>query len=218
MRVLQKLTCIFIFLMHNDLNAQIDWDLKTDKEGIKVWSRTDPNSKFNQLKLECKVEASLSSLVALLQDVPAYPEWVYHNKSAKILKKVSDREMYFYEQIQSPFGTSNRDFAGHVIISQDADSKRVHVSVKSVPEYVPEDKDFVRVPLSDETWTIVPINKNSSRIEYQLDINPGGSVPAWLVNSFSEKGPFESFHNLRKQVNLDKYKKAILPFIVNATN
>ena len=217
MRVLCSMICSFVFLVQHHSRAQDNWELKTDKEGIKVWSRADPNSKFNQLKLECIVQASLSSLVALLQDIPAYPQWVYHNKSAKILKIVSDKEMYFYEQIQSPFGTSNRDFAGHVIISQDPDSKLVHVSVKSVPAYVPEDKNYVRVPLSDETWKIVPITRNSSKIEYQLDINPGGSVPAWIVNSFSEKGPYESFRNLRKQVNLNKYKTASLSFIVNDT-
>jgi hypothetical protein len=34
------------------------------------------------------------------------------------------------------------------------------------------------------------------QIMYTFEANPGGSVPAWLVNSFADKGPFESFKKL----------------------
>jgi hypothetical protein len=31
---------------------------------------------------------------------------------------------------------------------------------------------------------------------YTFETDPGGNVPAWLVNSFADKGPFESFKKL----------------------
>ena len=195
--------------------AQDSWELKTDKDGIKVYKSADSRSKFDQLKLECTVDASLSSLVAVLLDVSNYPKWVYHTRTASLLKKVSDHELYFYEQIESPFGASDRDLVVVTKISQDKDSKVVHVTVKSVPDYIPQKKGYVRVPMSDEKWTITPISKNSSKIDYHLEIDPGGSVPAWLVNQFSQKGPYESFRQLRKHVTEEKYRKASFPFIAN---
>jgi hypothetical protein len=33
-------------------------------------------------------------------------------------------------------------------------------------------------------------------IVYTFEADPGGSLPAWLVNSFADKGPYESFRKL----------------------
>jgi hypothetical protein len=196
------------------VRSQDNWELKTDKDGIKVY-KSHSNAKFDQLKLECTIDASLSALVAALLDVGSYPQWVYHTRTASILKKVSEHELYFYEQIESPFGASDRDLVVVTKITQDKDTKVVHVSVKSVSNYIPPKKGYVRVPMSDEKWTITPISKNSSKIDYHLEIDPGGSVPAWLVNQFSQKGPYESFRQLKKHVTTEKYRDAHVSFITN---
>jgi hypothetical protein len=52
-------------------------------------------------------------------------------------------------------------------------------------------------------------------VNYDLLLDPGASVPAWLINKFSAKGPLETFANLRKQLLLPKYRDALLPFIRN---
>jgi hypothetical protein len=197
------------------VRSQQNWELKTDKDGIKVYKSTDSHSKFDQLKLECTINGSLSSIVAVLLDIGNYPQWVYHTRTSSLLKKVSDHELFFYEQIESPFGASDRDLVVETKINQDPATKVVHVTVRSVPNYVPEKKGYVRVPMSDEKWTITPTSKNNCKIDYHLEIDPGGSVPAWLVNQFSQKGPYESFRQLRKQVALEKYKDASVHFIVN---
>jgi hypothetical protein len=33
-------------------------------------------------------------------------------------------------------------------------------------------------------------------IVYIFDAEPGGSLPAWVVNMFTDKGPYESFKKL----------------------
>jgi hypothetical protein len=33
-------------------------------------------------------------------------------------------------------------------------------------------------------------------IIYTIELDPGGSVPAWIANMFADKGPYESFSNL----------------------
>jgi hypothetical protein len=32
-------------------------------------------------------------------------------------------------------------------------------------------------------------------------MNPGGSLPVWVLNLFSAKGPMESFENIKKKMS-----------------
>jgi hypothetical protein len=60
-------------------------------------------------------------------------------------------------------------------------------------------------------WTITPLKDGSLSLEYQLLVDPGGSVPAWLVNLAVVDGPFETMSALREKVKEKKYQEAVLP-------
>ena len=53
--------------------GQEDWKLKSDKEGVAIYLRSLPDSKFKAIKVECEVNATLSQLVAVLLDVNTAP-------------------------------------------------------------------------------------------------------------------------------------------------
>jgi hypothetical protein len=207
---------LFLYLgmfIHFSAKAQNEWELKKDKDGIKVYMSNNNHSAFNELKVEMIIQSKLSSLAALLLDVKNDINWVYSVKSISLIKKVSENELYFYEEINSPFPASNRDLIIHLKITQDTATKIMTISAINVPDYLPPQKNIVRVPLSKESWVVTPVNNKSIKIVYYLEIDPGGSVPAWLINNFSEKGPYESFKHLQSQVQLLQYKNVSLSFI-----
>jgi START domain-containing protein len=196
-------------------NAQNDWRLKKEQSGIKIYMRTNEHSSFNEIRVEMTIQAKPSSLVALLLDVPNHSHWVYNVKASYVLKKLAENELYFYEVVDSPFPASDRDLVVHLKITQDSATKIMTISAIDIPNYIPAKKGIVRVPVSNESWKVIPINNNSLRIEYYLEIDPGGSIPAWLLNNFAEKGPFESFRHLQEQVDNSKYKNTSVSFIRN---
>ena len=196
-------------------SAQNKWDLKKEKDGIRVYSRTNEHSKFNELKAELTVQAKLSDLAAFILDVTNYHEWSFNTKLSYVVKPVSPSELYFYTEINSPWPASNRDLVVHLHITQDPVSKIMSIREESVPGLVPPKKNIVRIPLSIENWTITPVDKATIRIEYQLQIDPGEGAPAWMVNFFSAKGPYETFSNLREQIRKAKYREAVVGFIKN---
>lgn len=217
MLVLRKKNIIISIIAVLDffsVHAQNEWRLKKELSGIKIYMRTNEHSSFNEIKVEMTIQSKLSSLVALLLDVPNHAQWVYNVRSSSILKKIADNELYFYEVINSPFPASDRDLVVHLKITQDSQTKAMSVSAINIPNYIPQKKNIVRVPVSNESWKVTPVN-NTLRIEYYLEIDPGGSVPAWLINNFAEKGPYESFKHLQAQVNIPKYKNASVSFIKN---
>jgi hypothetical protein len=142
-------------------------------------------------------------------------QWLYSTKSSSLLKQVSPSELYYYSEINVPWPVSNRDFIAHLMVTQDARTKTVTVNGPTVPDFIPVKKDIVRVARSDGQWIITPVDKNHSKVEYTLQADPGGSVPAWLINLFATKGPYESFRNLKRQLLKPQYSNTHLPFITN---
>jgi hypothetical protein len=159
--------------------------------------------------------ATLSALAALILDIDNYHNWSFNTEKAYVLKKIGPGDVYFYTLIHSPWPASDRDLPVHLQITQDPVTRSMSISNICVPQLIPPKKDIVRVPLSNEHWTVIPLPDGKIRIEYQLQLDPGAGAPAWLVNTFSVKGPFETFAHLRLQIQRPQYRDAVLSFIKN---
>jgi hypothetical protein len=203
---------MLVFISGNAF-AQNEWTLKQDKEGIKVYTKNIENSAFKTVKTVCTIDASLSRLTAVLMDIDGTTDWVYATKSCKILKQSSPSELYYYSEVNIPWPVSNRDFIVRLAVYQDYKTKAVTVLGENKPTYLPENKDIVRIPKSYSKWLITPLSNGKVQIEYVLEVDPGGTVPPWLINMFATKGPFESFQKLRTQVKKSIYNNVSLPFV-----
>lgn len=192
-----------------------DWELKKNQNGISVFSRTSESSKYNELKIVFQVKSSLSSIVAILNDVESYPKWIYHCESSKILKKESDKHLIRYQKITAPWPVDNRDVAVDVITYQDEKTKIVYQKVTAVPDYTPAISGNVRVREYRAMWTIKPLKNGIVQVEYELLVNPAGSIPAWVINLAVIEGPFETTKKMKEQLLNEKYQNASYAFISN---
>ncbi|HEY4289337.1 MAG TPA: START domain-containing protein [Puia sp.] len=195
--------------------GQDDWKLKTDKDGIAIFTRTFPDSKFKAIKVEVELDATLSQLVAVILDVNTGAQWVYSTKSSVLLKQVSPSELYYYSEVNVPWPAANRDFIAELRVVQDPHSRVVTIYGPTFPDYLPEKKDIVRVRRSEGKWIISPLANRKIKVEYTLRVDPGGDVPAWLVNMFATKGPYESFRKLKEQLQKPAYANVKLPFVTD---
>ena len=194
--------------------GQDDWTLRTEKEGISIYTRTFPDSKFRAIRVELELEASLSRMVAVLLDVNAGVDWVYATKSSVLLKQVSPTELFYYSEVSIPWPFGNRDFIAQLKVTQDSETRVVTVDGPTVSDYLPEKKDIVRVARSEGKWVLTPVGAGRIRVEYTLRMDPGGDIPAWLFNLFATKGPMESFEKLKEQLKKPAYAGARFSFIV----
>ncbi len=196
-------------------DAQDRWELKKEKDSIKVYRRAGSQSKIKEIKVELTIKAKLSEIASLILDIDNYSKWSRHLKTSYVLKQVRDDELYFYTEVNSPWPASNRDLVVHLKIEQDPMTKVMTIKAVGVPDFIPPKKDIVRVPFSNETWTVVPIDKSNLRIFYYMQIDPGGAAPGWLINLFEAKAPIESFKYLAILVEQPKYQHSVLAFIKN---
>lgn len=195
--------------------SQSEWEILTEKDGIQVFSKTVSDSKIKALKVECVLKTTISQLVTLLLDVDVAGDWVFHTKTCVLLRKVSASELYYYSEVSLPWPLDNRDFVAHVKVSQDPVTKVVTINAPAIPGMVPAKKGIVRISHSKGLWIITPLDKERIKLEYTLQVDPGGIIPPWAVNMFAAQGPLESFRNMKELLQSAKYKNANLPFIVN---
>ena len=180
--------------------SQDKWKLSKDKEGIKVYLADVPKSDYKNIKVLATMEGTYDKLISVLTNVSKYKDWVYNNKTGYVIKKISPTELYIYTETSLPWPASNRDAVVHMKIDRDKQNRFLKVIEVGVPNYIPEKEDKVRVLKAHISWHVTMPTPSTIQITYFFEADPGGSVPGWLVNSFADKGPYETFKNLKKML------------------
>ena len=206
---------LFMVLAAASASAQNDWKLSADKEGVKIYTSIVSDSKIKAVKVECDLNTTPSQLVAVVMDINSATDWVYHVKSAKLIKQVSPSELYYYSEVSLPWPVANRDFVAHLVVTQDPASKVVTIDGPAVQGFVPVKKGVVRVDNSFGRWVITPVGSGQVHVQYTIHTDPGGTIPAWLVNIFATDAPLKIFEGLKVQLQKPAYKNTALAFVEN---
>lgn len=178
--------------------AQAEWRRVAARDGIRVYARTVPDSKIKAMKAECVLDAGVDEVVALLLDVSAAERWVCHTKSCRLIKRVSDTELFYHTEVSLPWPLDNRDFVTHLRVIRSESSPIVTIEAPAVPGVTPVREGVVRISNSINRWVLHPLPNARVRVEYTLQVDPGGHIPAHVVNMFACRAPIETFQNMRK--------------------
>jgi hypothetical protein len=199
----------------NSAFSQQKWTPSANEDGIQVFTRPGVNSKMKAVKVSSIFNATPTQVVAAILDVKTCNEWVYHSKINTLIRQLSPVDLIYYSRVEVPWPVEDRDYVVAIHTEQNPQTKVITITSPCVPGYVPEKKGIVRISHSVGQWTITPMGKNQTRAEYMLEVDPGGNIPAWLINLFATKGPTETFRNLKTHVQKDVYKKARLDAIAD---
>ena len=152
-------TCFFYL----SVNAQTEWNLKKEKDGIAVYTAKLEDSKFKSIRVICELQASLTQLVAVLMQPNLQPEWVLATKEASLVKQISSARIYYYAEAALPWPMSNRDMVIDLSMSQHPITKLLTIRANTINNILPIKEGKQRVPLSQATWLVqrMPDNKIS---------------------------------------------------------
>ena len=199
--------CSFVFGQ-----KETDWKLVKSSNGIKAYTQNQTGSKIKRVKVEALVQATLSQLISLLKDADNHKEWVYFNKSARMIEVESEYQWKYYGYSDSPWPVSDRDFITEVVLSQDSIDYSVTLISCAIPTFLPVTKDCVRIPYINSKWYLNPVGNGSVYIVFELAADIGGKIPAWLFNLAITKGPLSTMEGLIEQIET-KYKNTNLDYI-----
>ena len=93
----------FILPHSGTFQSDTKWELKKEKNNIKVFVRDSSKTGIKQIRTIATVKASVEELVQMVYDIDSYPLWIANLETAKILEKVSEEEIYYYYQAAVPW-------------------------------------------------------------------------------------------------------------------
>jgi hypothetical protein len=198
-----KKTFIIISLLIlgcNILFAQGTWELKKNENGIKVYTRTAATGNIHELRVVCELDGNKNALIGTLRDIPGYPNWVFSNKKSTVLKTESQDQIIYYTQSHLPWPLKDRDLIIELNITNTANG--FSAQAKSLSGYMPDNKNYIRVPYSLSVWKVEQASTNKMKVDYTFSVDPGGSIPSWIVNATLTVGPFNSFLKLRDMMRV----------------
>lgn len=191
--------CIFFWIVTRFSSfGQSNCDLKRDSDGIKVYTCKTGTEKFKTLKAEFVLaNTSMKQLKTFLWDVSNYPTWQYNLLEAHEILTTTETQVAYRALVDAPWPVENRETIVKMNVME-MDSL-LSIQVSGIDYAQPPPENVIRVPYFEASWQVVPNGKNLKAV-YTLSIDPGGTVPAWLVNIAMAEGPYESFRNLKMQL------------------
>lgn len=190
-----QLTLVLCGLIATGVQAE-DWQLAKDEAGIKVYLSSMPGSQYKAYRAVTTVDADIQKLLALQADVKGSCIWIFECQEQTMLK-AAGTENWLYSRFSAPWPVTARDSVLHVTTTVAADGTVTRL-LQALPEYLPKDKDYVRVTRVDGFWTLQPKAAGKVEVVYQAHMEPGGSVPSWLANSFVVDAPFNTLQAFRQ--------------------
>jgi len=195
------LTIYLILFVSVSLSAQSSWIVQKEKDGIKISSRQSATSSFNDIRVELDLPGNIDQLASILLDVKKYKEWSYATKVSELVKQLGPGKLIYYTEIEVPWPATNRYLYANLELKPDPVAHSMQVIAINLPDYRPFPKDLLKVTFSRGTWNITTLSKKAIHVDYTLELNPGGSLPPWVLNLFATKGPLETFENIKRKMS-----------------
>jgi hypothetical protein len=206
----QILICLFLGGLGFSQNTGHAQELKTtnasswksiiDKQGVQVHSRPHPNSAIYEFKVTTVFDAPIHKVVALALDLKHYNTWVENLESMIVFDKPGENSIIYYVALDLPWPIGNRDAVTHMYYTQDPVSKSVTFHYTEMPNFYPEQEQYIRVTRNKGTWTLTPTKEGKVLSVRKAYADPGGWLPAWIINATMDSIVVKSELNIMSQL------------------
>ncbi len=197
------------------VNADSAWQLRKDKGGIQVYTKSVDGSPYDAVRAVTQVDSiRLMSLVALLDDVAACQDWADQCVESTVRKRISDTQAYVYTHNDLPFPVKDRDVLTHVIWTQNPADYEVVMSSKATTGLMDKVKGRIRLTEAKTSWRFKPLKSGQIEVSNESHINPGSSLPGWITNMLLVETPYETIKSFVEEAAKQKYQNADVSFIV----
>lgn len=210
--IMNWLTIIFSFIVLISVPAQNNWELKKEVDGIKVFTKKTGDLKYDAFKVETTISSSIEACAAVIQDHSAFMYLYDDTKMADIHLQEGDERIVFYVRTGLPFPVRDRDAFYDNYFSYDQEQQAILVEFICL-KGLDKNKRTIRIENCKGLWFFQDMGKNQVLVRHEFQADPGGLIPAWIVNKKTVDSPIKTIQALKELVNKEQYQDSEFSFI-----
>lgn len=201
---------LILCVLLNSLAFADEWELARhdNQRQIQVYVSSQNNSSYHQFKAQTIVEQPIGTVLAVLSDINAWPQWLARIKLVNVLKKQKDHSLV-YVIYKLPYPFVERDMVLYNRV-QHLNTGAILIKAQAQTNYrLPSDIVTKRIRLTNfsSTWRLTTLATGKTLIELWGQGDPEGFVPALVFNYNLPDEPLQSLKQLRKMVLRPQYQK-----------
>jgi hypothetical protein len=192
------LTALISLLSCAQLIGQ-DWQLRKENDGIKIYVKEVQSSSFDAFKAEMIVQSTPERVGFILRNQDQFSHIFPDTETLKILSRDGNRSLIQYSKTSAPWPLDDRDGI-YEMTFYPLENGGFYTTGRALPDRLPEYEGIVRIRKSKSTWRAEPFANGKVRIIYEVEAEPGGTIPDWLANSAITEIPYRTMSALRKEL------------------
>ena len=160
--------------------ADDGWKVVRDKENFQFARRQVAFSKVDEVRGVGTFDASVDRLVAVLSDVEHYPTNMPPTLVSRRLRGGGD-EAWYYIELKPPMSARRYYCVRYLLKHLGGGAARIEWALDN--QLCPTaNGGMLRMEDNAGAWTLTPIAGGHTRVVYEAHVDPGGAIPASLVN------------------------------------
>lgn len=172
---------------------------------IRAYAKQEDDKKFRTFRVEAIMDAPLETVARVQFDVDNIKKWFWSTSESRLLRKISDKEFYYYQVYRTPL-VPDRDVILHATIDPYTPQKGyMGYKITAVPDYMEKKSGLVRMAAHDISFKFTPLDKEHTKLEFEGYIDPSGVSPAWAINFYQRKSPYISVIGMQRMLQKPEY-------------
>ncbi len=176
------------------------WEKVLEEHGILVEEQAVAGRNLPMFRGRGVVNAGLYEVIAVLSDADRRTQWLHRCVESKIVARLDAFTTVAYTRTDAPWPVDDRDavMLAQLFTVEPGRVYRAQFTALPDPRMPPRD-GIVRMKHLHGHWVIEALSPSSTRVEYEVDADPGGLLPGWLAARASRELPLQSVLGLRRQ-------------------
>lgn len=177
------------------------WEVINRDDGIIVSRKEAPERQLPVFRGETTFDASVYEILAILDDFDSHTRWMHSCEEACAITRHSPTRITSYYRTRAPWPVSSRDVVIENEVTLIPARHEVLVTYRATTSSErPEVDGVVRMPRLRGYFRLRALSKSRTWLRYEVDADPGGSLPKWVAAMASEDIPYNTLVNLRRRL------------------
>ncbi len=160
------------------------WRIEREQDNLTIYNRKVDGSSIREMLALITIDQPARRLFASVADYANYPQFMPYVKKSRVLKE-EDNKSWVFQQLDFPWPISDRHYTieltadtthseqGHYFVSWTLSSRAGLDAPRG---------EGLPLKVDDGYWRFCTIGENRTLVEYYINSDPGGLLPAWAVN------------------------------------